>query len=142
MIWLLIVCGQKQQTAQLAKTETVKYFSNPIFQICSVTCWLIYLVSVCAWLELFELIVEHGELPSDALYPSVQTSVFAVLGVEIIFISLALLGRADHFILPGIDGGAQVLKERINKRAKIFPSISIFQFFHICNLVLKRKYLQ
>lgn len=136
MIWLLIVCGQKRQTAQLSKTETVTVTYR------HVTCWLIYLVSVCAWLELFELIVEHGELPSDALYPSVQTSVFAVLGVEIIFISLALLGRADHFILPGIDRGAQVLKERINKRAKIFPSVSIFQFFNFYNLVLKRKYLQ
>lgn len=60
----------------------------------------IYLVLFCALLELFELIVKHSELPSDALYPSMQTPVLAVLGVEIVFIPLTLLWRADHCILP------------------------------------------
>lgn len=58
-------------------------------------------------LELFELIVEHSELPSDALYPSMQTPVFAVLGVEIVFIPLTLLWRADHCILPGKVSGKE-----------------------------------
>lgn len=71
--------------------------------MCHMACLKIYLISVCAWLELFELIVEHGELPSDALYPSMQTSVFTVLGVEIIFVPLALLGRANRLILPEIE---------------------------------------
>lgn len=39
-------------------------------------------------------------MSSDALYPSVQTPVLTVLGVEIVFIPLALLRRADHRIFP------------------------------------------
>lgn len=57
-----------------------------------------YLVLVCALLELFELIVEHSELPSDALYPSVQTPVLTVLCVEIVFIPLTLLRRTNYCI--------------------------------------------
>lgn len=60
----------------------------------------IYLVLVCALLELFELVVKHSELPGDALYPSMQTPVLTVLGVEIVFIPLTLLRRADHRVLP------------------------------------------
>lgn len=52
-------------------------------------------------MELFELIVKHSELPGDALYPSMQTPVLTVLGVEIVFIPLTLLQRADHRVLPG-----------------------------------------
>lgn len=61
----------------------------------------IYLILLCALLELFELIVEHSELPSDTLYPCMQRPILAVLGVEIVFIPLTLLWRTDHCILPG-----------------------------------------
>lgn len=60
----------------------------------------IYLVLVCALLELFELIVKHSELPGDALYPSMQTPIFTVLGVEIVFIALTLFLRANYCVLP------------------------------------------
>lgn len=90
-------------------------------------CGLTYLVSVCAWLQLFQFVVQHGELPSDALYPSVQTSVFAVLGVEIILIPLPLLGRADHFILPGTDGGRFGKKGKTEEQ-KINLSIAVSHF--------------
>lgn len=60
----------------------------------------VYLVLVCALLELFKLVVQDSEMPSDALYPSVQTSVLTVLGVEIIFVPLPLLRRADHRVFP------------------------------------------
>lgn len=62
--------------------------------------WGVYLVLVCALLELFELIVKYREVSSDALYPSMQTPILTVLGVEIVFIPLALLWRADHRIVP------------------------------------------
>lgn len=60
----------------------------------------VYLVLICALLELFELVVEHGEMASDALYPSMQTPVLTVFGVKIVFIPLPLIGRADHRIFP------------------------------------------
>lgn len=60
----------------------------------------VHLVLVCALLELFELVVKYGKMPSDALYPSMQTPVLTVFGVEIVFILLALLRRADHRIFP------------------------------------------
>lgn len=82
---------------------------NPVFTISlallsdfllSIT--LCYLVLVCALLKLFQLVVEHSELPGDALYSSMQTPVLAVLCVEIVFIPLALLWGGDHCVLSGI----------------------------------------
>lgn len=61
---------------------------------------MIYLVLVCALLELFELVVKHGEVASDALYPSVQPPVLAVFSVEVVLVPLALLRRADHRVFP------------------------------------------
>lgn len=58
-----------------------------------------YLVLVCALLELFEFRVEYSELPSDALYPRMEAPVLAVLRVEVVFVSLTLLGRAYHCVL-------------------------------------------
>lgn len=63
----------------------------------------VYLVLVCALLELFKLVVKYGEMPSDALYPSMQTPVLTVFSIEIVFIPLALLRRADHRISPIAD---------------------------------------
>lgn len=57
------------------------------------------LVLVCSLLQLFELVVQHRELPGDSFYPGVEASVLAVLGVEIVFIPLALLLSADHRVL-------------------------------------------
>lgn len=59
-----------------------------------------YLVLVCALLELFQLIVKHSELLSDALYPSMQTPVLTVLSIEIIFIPLTLIWRGNHSVFP------------------------------------------
>lgn len=71
--------------------------------------WGLYLVLVCALMELFQLVVEHSELPGDAVYPGVQTPVLTVLGVEIVFIPLPLLRRGDHRVLPGKATGGEVL---------------------------------
>lgn len=65
----------------------------------------VYLVLVCALLELLELSVEHSELPSDALYPRVEATVLTVLSIKVILVGLTLLGRANHGILPVQRGG-------------------------------------
>lgn len=131
IIWLLIVCGKNQQRAEKLKLKqlTTKITSSIFFKTQSSDLpWpvrLIYLVFVCAWLELFELIVEHGELPSDALYPSMQTPVFAVLSVEIVFISLALLRRVDHCVLPMVNKERKFWKKVIkHTKREYFFTIS------------------
>ena len=78
-------------------------------------CEGIYLVLVCALIELFELVVEHSELPGDALYPSMQAPVLTVLGVEIVFIPLTLIWRADHRVLPGRERTDNVLAKMFMK---------------------------
>lgn len=88
---------QKQKDSKLIQTKPLK---NSPDGICLAHASAVYLVLVCALLELFELVVQHSEMSSDALYPSVQTPVLTVLGVEIVFIPLALLRRADHRIFP------------------------------------------
>lgn len=55
----------------------------------------VYLVLLRALLQPFQLVVEHRELSGDAFYPSMQSSVLAVLRIEIVLIPLALLWRAD-----------------------------------------------
>lgn len=71
-------------------------------------------------LELFELIVKHSELPGDALYPSMQTPVLTVLGVEIVFIPLTLLWRANYCVLPrrGIREKGNELRWPLTKNLK------------------------
>ena len=59
-----------------------------------------YLILVCALRELFELGVQHSELPGDALYPCMQATVLTVLGIEVVFVTLTLLRGADHRVLP------------------------------------------
>lgn len=76
----------------------------------------IYLVLVCALLELFKLIIEHSELPGDALYSSMQSPILAVLGVEIIFIPLTLLRRADHCIFPRDGNTERYYLKRLKKK--------------------------
>ena len=59
-----------------------------------------YLVFVCALLQLLELGVQYGELASDALDASVQPPVFAVLQVKVILVGLPLLRGFNHSVLP------------------------------------------
>lgn len=122
--YLIIDCLWRESTKmRIDKNNKNKLFFKPNLQTCCGP--LIYLVFVCAWLELFELIVEHGELPSDALYPSMQTPVFAVLSVEIIFISLPLLRRVDHCILPVVNKEWKVWKKVVkHTKRKYFLTIN------------------
>ena len=59
-----------------------------------------YLILVCALWKLFELGVQHGELPGDALYPCMQATVLTVLCVEVSLVTLTLLRGANHCVLP------------------------------------------
>lgn len=123
MIWLWTVWGEKsrriwnesqlQQPKQAQLWWCLSHARTPG----------VYLVLVCALLELFELVVKHGEMPSDALYPSMQTPVLTVFGIEIVFIPLALLRRADHQIFP--IGDIERMSEAMTSEAAPFPAQSL-----------------
>lgn len=59
-----------------------------------------YLVFICALLQLLELGVQYGELACDALNTCMQPPVFAVLRVEVILVALPLLRGGNHSVLP------------------------------------------
>lgn len=83
-----------------------------------------YLVLVCALLKLFQLVVEDGELPGDALYSSMQTPVLTVLCIEIVFIPLPLLRGGDHRVLPRIENTTKYEQET-STNPKVFLKVSV-----------------
>lgn len=73
-----------------------------------------YLILICALLELFQLSVQHSELPGDALYSCVECPVLAVLRVKVILIALSLLLGADLSVLS-----AQMYKKKTKQTKNI-----------------------
>lgn len=60
----------------------------------------LYLILICALLQLFQLSIQHGELPGDALYSRMESPVLAILRIKVVLVRLPLLLGANLSVFP------------------------------------------